>query len=114
MCIRDLMLAARGLQVLGSERYLARLAGTAAGLAQPVRDCHPGAAFLFVDEAGRAAPCAFTGAELGVPIQELQSPADIEQLAGRFAHGRTPRMPAACGDCHSTQVFGKFERAEAR
>ena len=106
-------LARQGLRLLGSERYLSRLASSAAGQAVPVADCHPGVEFLFVDEHSRVAPCSFTPAEYGVNISDLQSAADVAQLPGRFANERRAAPLLACRDCHSTQVFGKFEPAEA-
>jgi AdoMet-dependent heme synthase len=101
-----------GLRLLGSERYLGRLAGSAAAQAEPIVDCHPGASFLFVDEHGRVAPCSFTSAGYGVAISEFQSGADLARLAGQFGNARRAALLPPCHDCHSTQVFGKFERAE--
>ena len=106
-------LAGQRLRLLGSERYLGRLATSAAGQNEPVIDCHPGAGFLFVDEHGRVAPCSFTSAGYGVNISDLQSGADLARLPGRFAAERGAEALPPCRDCQSTQVFGKFEPAEA-
>jgi MoaA/NifB/PqqE/SkfB family radical SAM enzyme len=106
-------LQARGLRLLGAARYLGRVSDTAAGVPAPVADCHPGVEFLFVDEAGRAAPCAFTSAGYGVPITELRTAQHLDELPARFATLRQQALLAACQDCHSTQVFGKFDWPEA-
>ena len=102
-------LAAQGLRLLGTARYLRRLASSAAVEAAPVLDCHPAADFIFVDEQGRVAPCAFTRADYGLPIHEFQSGADVVQLPIRFAAARQSELAVPCRDCCSTQVFGKFE-----
>ncbi len=104
-------LAARGLTVLGDARYLHRLAHSAAGLPLPIADCAPGQSFLFIDEAGRAAPCSFTAAEYGVPAGSIHTIADLRALPARLAANRRTAPSAACTDCHSTQVFGKFASA---
>jgi MoaA/NifB/PqqE/SkfB family radical SAM enzyme len=106
-------LASRGLTVRGGARYLGRLASSAGGEMVPVLDCHPGAEFLFVDAQGRLAPCSFTTEGYGVPISEIRSGADLEQLPARFAERRRLALMPACHDCPSTQVFGKFDLAEA-
>ena len=102
-------LLARGLRVLGSARYLGRVSNAAAGVPVPVADCHPGADFLFVDTQGRVSPCSFASAEYGVPCAELRNATDVAQMPVRFAAGRQLELAAACHDCPSTQVFGKFE-----
>ncbi len=106
-------LLAGGLRLLGSARYLGRVGDAAAGVPAPVADCHPGAEFLFVDPAGRVAPCSFTSGGYGVPSAQLRSAADLAQLPARFAAERRRALAAACHDCPSTQVSGKFEWAEA-
>jgi MoaA/NifB/PqqE/SkfB family radical SAM enzyme len=103
-----LRLAASGVTLRGSTQYIDRLAQQARGHPWPVRDCRPGQDFLFIDERGRAAPCAFTGEGYGVPIAELRTAADIERLPQRYHERRERSRLAACGDCLSTQVAGKF------
>lgn len=128
-------MAARGLRIVGSERYLDRLAAAAAG--QPISgsDCRPGRGFLFVDELGRVAPCSFTTAEYGVPVEEVvgawerrpmtvgerpttddrrpttadRRNSDSDILAEYFGAQRRRRLAAACANCPSTQIFGKFD-----
>lgn len=103
-------LAGRGVLLRGDAAYLHRMHSSARDLAIPVADCAPGERFLFIDEGGAVSPCGFTGAELGVPVADLDTVAALRALptAWRRAQGRglTP-----CGDCHSTQVFGKFGAA---
>lgn len=98
-----------GLVIRGSDAYLRRLAAGANGDKVPVMDCHPGAEFLFIDEQGRVAPCSFTGSGYGVPIAAIGSSVELARLPARFAEMRRQGWLAACHDCHSTQVFGKFE-----
>lgn len=104
-------LAARGVRLCGDERYVARIEASAAAVPLPVVDCAPGERFLFVDEGGRVAPCSFTGAELGRPLARVRTLDDLLALPAAFAGTRRVRPAAACGDCPSTQVFGKFGRA---
>jgi MoaA/NifB/PqqE/SkfB family radical SAM enzyme len=99
-------LAARGVRLGGGERYLERFAATSAGRALPVADCGAGERFLFVGLDGTIAPCSFTARELGVPLAALAAPE--RALGARFRDARLRARPAACDDCHSTQVFGKF------
>ena len=106
-------LAGRGLRLRGDARYLGRLASGAAGEMVPVIDCHPGAEFLFVDVDGRVAPCSFTSAGYGLPMAEIRTGADLSQLPARFAQQRRQQFLPPCLDCPSTQLFGKFDLAEA-
>jgi MoaA/NifB/PqqE/SkfB family radical SAM enzyme len=86
-------------RLLGSAAYLARLTATAHGRRLPVVDCGPGARSLFVSTTGAVSPCSFTSASHGAAL------AGVAELRATFrARGRA----AACDDCHSTQVFGKF------
>ena len=106
-------LADGGVRLAGGARYVERIRSSAAGRRLPVYDCGPGEEFLFVSEAGLVAPCSFTGDAYAVPIGELASAADLAALPGRFAAMRAARLAAACGDCPSTRVFAKFDRAHA-
>ena len=105
-------MAARGLRICGDERYLDRLAASAAGRSVPEGDCRPGRGFLFVDERGRIAPCSFTAAEYGVPLAQMTTPADLRGLPERFEAMRRLRPAPACADCRSTQINGKFAYEE--
>lgn len=107
------VLAERGLRLCGAGRYLDRLAHSARGLPIPVDDCAPGQSLLFVDEQGRIGPCAFTTSDYGIPIAELRDAGDLQALPARLADQRRRRLAAACQDCQSTHVFGKFEAAAA-
>ncbi len=97
--------AAKATRILGDAGYSARLAAASRGSRWPVTECHPGEHFLFVDEHGRVAPCAFTGDELGVPILEQGS---IDALPARMRTLRARALPRICSDCPSTQLAGKF------
>lgn len=104
-------LAARGLTVRGSDRYLDRLHVAASDGVLPVADCRPGRDFLFVDEQGRVAPCSFTAAIYGQRLADLRSLADLFQLPDSLAERRGREQWTPCRDCHGPQVFGKFELA---
>jgi AdoMet-dependent heme synthase len=94
-------LAERGLVIRGAPAYLERIAASVRGRRLPVVDCSPGERFLFVDERGIAAPCSFTAEALGRPLCE----GGLDAVRSSFGRG----LPqAACRDCGSTQVFGKF------
>lgn len=101
-------LAERGVRLAGSAGYLARLAASAGDQTLPVKDCAPGERFLFVDEHGVVAPCSFTGTEYGVPVDSIASVAALDALPAQFRAARLARESRWCGNCPSTQVFGKF------
>ena len=96
-------MARLGLSVCGSEGYSARIVQAIEGVPAPVADCEAGQRYLFVDERGRVAPCSFTLEEYG------QATEDIHALPGMFAARRREKRAAACANCVSTNVFGKFE-----
>ncbi|WP_442679996.1 radical SAM protein [Sphingomonas sp. ASY06-1R] len=98
----------RGVTLCGDALYVERLAASADNRALAVEDCGQGRPFLFIDEAGIAAPCSFSGAAYGIPIAGLRTVADVDGLAARFAAARTARRLATCDDCPSTQQFAKF------
>jgi MoaA/NifB/PqqE/SkfB family radical SAM enzyme len=100
-------LARSGVGLSGDAAYLRRLGAAAQGEPWPVADCAPGTQFLFVDEHGVVAPCAFTSSDYGLPLDQIS---DLSELPGRFRIGRQVRCAQACGDCPSTQVFGKFDQ----
>jgi len=101
-------LAVRGVRLQGGSGYLERVRASAAGECLPVSDCGPGRRFLFVDERGFAAPCNYTAEETGVSLAELDSVEALCALPMRLAAARERCRPAACEDCHSTQVWEKF------
>lgn len=104
-------LAPLGLNLLGDSHYLNRLTALAQGQPLPVADCAPGTRFWFIDEQGYIAPCSYTGTGYGIHLNEVQSLADIAQLPHRFAEQQRTNLLEICGDCPSTQVFGKFQSA---
>ncbi len=100
----------KGLRLLGSERYLKRLAASANNYQLLITDCRPGQQFLFIDERGLVAPCSFTTQEYGLSLKDFRTPDDLHQLPARLAESKRNQLLACCHDCPSTQVFGKFER----
>lgn len=102
-------LAERGVRLCGSARYLDRIDASAADRALAVAACGPGEAFLFVDEKNRVAPCSFTAGTHGVPMDEIESAADLLALPARYAQRLRQDAASVCADCHSTRVFQKFE-----
>jgi len=101
-------LNARGVRLMGSEAYLSRLIASTRDARISVGDCLPGETFLFIDEAGIAAPCSFTAPSYGVPLSEISTVAALRALPEHFRKLRRCRRDAACEDCHSTRVFEKF------
>ena len=101
-------LAADGVRLLGGAAYLQRMAASSRGERLDVMECGPGRRFLFIDEAGRVAPCSFTGDEYGIPIENIESADAWENLPERFSEARRCHRSSRCSDCHSTQVFNKF------
>ena len=106
-------LAARGIRLLGGDRYLERLRATATGRSIRVADCLPvatnaGEQTLFITEAGIVAPCSFTTADYGVPLSELDSVAALRALPARVRTKRAAQRSRWCDDCPSTQLFDKF------
>ena len=91
------------LRIRGGDDYLVRLAAAAAARPVPVDDCHAGQSFWFVEVDGRLSACSFT-TELGLPIADLRTAADLDGIAARLA----PARSAACDDCPSTHVHRKF------
>ncbi len=100
-----------GLTILGSEKYLHRLASAAHGAAIPVDDCQPGQRFLFIDEHGFVAPCSFTVQGYGMPLSEIRTVDDLRRLPVHLTERKRAEMLVPCYDCPSTQVFGKFADA---
>lgn len=66
-----LELAEKGTVLVGSAAYLGRIADSVAGRLLPIRDCRVADEFLFIDEAGRIAPCSFTPEHFGVSVDTM-------------------------------------------
>lgn len=100
--------AARGLNIFGGTKYLDRILATSRDIAIPIDDCQPGTQFLFVNEANLASPCHFTTESYGIPIAEIETLSDMMKLSEIFRRKQQAVRALPCSDCHSTQVFEKF------
>lgn len=101
-------LQALGVRLPGQPAYLQRIAAATQDLPVAVHDCGPGRQFLFIDAAGRAAPCSQTVDEYGIDVAELGDSAALDALPQRFARMRSEVRALSCADCPSTHVWGKF------
>lgn len=108
---RRVALARRGVRLLGSPNYLARLSATAHGKSIAIADCEPGQRHVFINLDAHISPCSFTSAMYALQPENLQSEVMGVHPARQFAALRAARPAAACADCHCTNVFGKFEVA---
>lgn len=106
--LRDQLLK-MGVVLRGGAAYARRIQASSLGEKLPIQDCHPGQRFLFVEESGRVAPCSFTASLFGIPAESITSASDLRRLPLQFAQLRHQRWSSLCEDCHSTQVFEKFE-----
>jgi MoaA/NifB/PqqE/SkfB family radical SAM enzyme len=102
-------LARSGTVLVGGAAYLDRIADSVAGRPLPITDCRVAESFLFLDEAGRIAPCSFAPEHFGVSVADLKRPADLDALPGRLRAHQCARPARDCADCPSTQQFAKFE-----
>lgn len=106
---RELLCA--GVMLRGADQYLKRIAASANGVPLAPGDCAGGRNFLFIDEEGRIAPCAFTAREYGIAldrIDDVNQSHTVDGLPAHFAAHRLATPARACADCHSTQHHGKF------
>lgn len=102
-------LAPSGTRIVGSPAYLDRIQGTVSGRKLPIADCRVAEGFLFIDEAGRIAPCSFTPDHFGLSVDTLESVADLDALGMRLNAAQRRGPSCDCADCPSTQQFAKFE-----
>jgi len=107
-------LAERGVVLGGGPAYVRRLVASANGDRIPIDDCAPGERFLFINEQGQVAPCSFTERPYGISVDDIGSAEALQHLPKRFAALRTASRAASCEDCHSTQVFEKFNAVPLR
>ncbi|HCT84253.1 MAG TPA: hypothetical protein DF296_03535 [Candidatus Margulisbacteria bacterium] len=101
----------RGLVVYGNDKYLDWIARTAGNEKGEMQECNPGKAFLTISSDGLVSPCSSTASDYGVHSKELTDWSDIDSLETIFRNKRLKEQSSACGNCRSTQVFGKFESA---
>ncbi|MEC4593115.1 MULTISPECIES: radical SAM protein [Nitrospirillum] len=108
---RDLL--DRGVTLVGGTAYLERFRASAWDRPMPVEDCGPGERFLFIDEAGRMAPCSFTAEDYGIDLSSVRTVTDIADLPRRFRQLSQAARSRHCDDCLSTQICDKFKRQPA-
>lgn len=101
-------LARHDVLLCGDEVYVERIAASADRRVLAGTGCNPGSSFLFVDEAGRIAPCSFSVDDYGVDIADLRTIDDLHALPARFAAAHAAARCGVCADCPSTHVFNKF------
>ena len=102
-------LAGLGVVLKGSDNYLRRIRASSGDESIPITACRPGEQFLFINEAAIASPCNYTTQGYGVALDELDCVNALLELPKRFARSRLEARLPPCEDCHSTQVFEKFE-----
>lgn len=95
--------------LVGGPAYIGRIADTVIGRPLPIIDCRVSEQFLFIDEAGRIAPCSFTPDHFGQSVDQLRTIGDLEALPQRLRAQQGLRPSSDCADCPSTQQFAKFE-----
>lgn len=103
-----------GTTLLGGAAYLERFADSVAGRPLPITDCRVAETFLFIDEAGRVAPCSFAPEHFEITVDGLQCPADLDALPPRLRSHQSGNAHRDCADCPSTQQFAKFEPLAAQ
>ncbi|PJG46277.1 hypothetical protein CAF53_18960 [Sphingobium sp. LB126] len=98
-----------GTVLVGGTSYLQRIADTVAGRSLPIADCRVAETFLFIDEAGRIAPCSFIPDHFDISIDDLHDPGDLDALPRQLRMHQRAHPAGDCADCPSTQQFEKFE-----
>jgi len=98
-----------GTMLVGGAAYLERFADSVAGRPLPITDCRVAETFLFIDEAGRIAPCSFAPEHFGISVDDLHSHTDLKALPRQLQLRQRARPARDCADCPSTQQFAKFE-----
>jgi len=104
-------MAARGIAIVGDDRYLDRIASAIAGQARPIADCRPGERFLFIDIDGRIGPCHFTLDRHSVRAGPDFGRDGAAAIPAHLARNRAAQPHPACSDCQQTNLWGKFKRA---
>jgi MoaA/NifB/PqqE/SkfB family radical SAM enzyme len=94
--------------ILGGEAYIGRIARSAAEETLPISGCRVAEDFLFIDEAGQAAPCAFVGDHFGITTRDLRTASDLIALTHQICARQSANPAIACRNCMSTQQFSKF------
>lgn len=97
-----------GVHILGGEAYIDRIARSAANETLSISGCRVAEDFLFIDEAGQVAPCAFVGDHFGVATSDLRTAGDIDELTRHICSRQIADPAAVCRNCMSTQQFSKF------
>ena len=102
-------LAAKGLIIHGSQKYMERFLSAALDQKNPIDECNPGDWFWFINENGYISPCSYTSYEYQFPIADIRSPEDIPKVEQYFRDLRSTCRSEWCDNCFCTQVYDKFE-----
>lgn len=95
-------------QILGGEAYVGRIISSTANEPLPISGCRVAEDFLFIDEVGQIAPCAFVGDHFSTTTGDLRSTDDLFALTRHICTRQRADPAAACRNCMSTQQFSKF------
>ncbi len=104
-------LQARGVELLGGDPYVGRIAETAEDMPLKINNCQVAQNFLFIDEKGNIAPCAFVDDYFGVSVQNIKNLAQLAAVPERIISLQNACPASSCADCMSTQQFSKFENS---
>ncbi|MCP4181770.1 MAG: radical SAM protein [Hyphomicrobiales bacterium] len=103
LCLRE-----RGVELLGGDPYVGRIADSAEDVALRIDDCQVARNFLFIDEKSSIAPCAFVDDYFGVTTCDIQTVTQLAALPERLCVAQNLCPADACKNCMSTQQFSKF------
>jgi len=98
----------RGVVLLGGDPYVRRITDTAQNMPLKINRCQVAKNFLFIDEKGNLAPCAFVEDYFGISVKNVRTLAELARIPTRITKAQNRCPASACADCMSTQQFSKF------
>ncbi len=102
-------LGLRGVKLLGGDPYVGRIVDSAHDVALEVSSCQVAQNFLFIDEKGQIAPCAFVEDHFGVSVADILTAAQLAAVPDHLCQSQQNCPHDACANCMSTQQFSKFD-----